>query len=74
MSGNNKTIGQKMAEQWKAFGKKTEWMESTAGRTVIGIMAVAMVIYSVVGAYETKQERNALSGDNAPQEEYRLQE
>lgn len=49
----------KVAEAWKAFGEKTQFLDSGVGRKVVVVAAIAMVIYAVVGLYDAGQTHDA---------------
>jgi len=74
MGGEDQGFKGKLAKHWKAFGKKTEWMESTGGKVLILALAGGMILYSVVGALNKKQETERLNGNTEVQEQYRLQD
>lgn len=60
---------------WKAFGEKTAFLETSTGKFIIAVLAIAMVGWSAYSMYSHKQQVDAYrNGAPAAEESYTLSE
>jgi hypothetical protein len=58
----------KIAQNWKAFGEKTRWMETGAGRKLIMVLAIALCVYGFASAMVTHHDRTDTGSANSSYE------
>ncbi|WP_158147853.1 hypothetical protein [Vibrio fluvialis] len=68
---NNEKKGIRAA--WKAFGEKTQFLETSGGRVLIAVLAVLMIGWSVMSMYN-KNQVDAAGRHTTASESYTLTE